>query len=95
MCEYDDSSFEMSEMPETSEVPEETKVPETSEIPEEEEGGEAMKPTEPVEEIPEEIPEETGDKPSVRDTLHNIREENPGDSQGTDFRPTGQGPIVR
>jgi hypothetical protein len=40
-------------------------------------------------------PAETPDKESIRGKLHDIREDNPGEATGSDFRPDGQGPITR
>jgi len=53
MCEFNDNSSEMNEVPESNEVQKETEMPEMNEIPEETESGESMESAVPLDEIPE------------------------------------------
>ena len=101
MCEFtetDDGQLSMMENPSDNEINQETndfQEDVSNDVPNIDDNTQLPEQQDMFEEDSDENADDGVEKPSIRGTLHDIREENPGDSQGTDFLPDGQGPIVR
>ena len=98
MCEYtetDDGQLSMLENPSDSEINQETDDL-TEDVANDTDNDEQLSGQQDMfDEDTGENADNAAERTSIRGTLHDIREENPGDAQGTDFRPNGQGAIVR